>query len=212
MSKRKATLIALTSAATLATGCFFATSLASRSDLELMGAKAILRVAELNTSANIIKATNSDYVFGFQLHGGENYGKLSQKKAGSIEVYDEGDYVMSLRTNADYIQFFLNESDSGSYKVSPSEYKTFYALPGLKSITVTVDKETTGLSLYAWSGAQSCFDYSESEDGEVRKHTLSRNSTPLPSGGSYGNRILIENETGKDEPVKIRSILFLYSC
>lgn len=212
MNKRKATLIALTSAATLATGCFFVASLTSRSYMGLSGATASLRVAELNSSTNIIKATNSDYVFGFRLHGGENYGKFAQKSAGSIEVYDEGDYVISLLTNTDYIQFSLNEGDSRSYKVGPSEYKTFYALPGLKTITVTVDKETTGLSLHGWSGAEDSFDYSESEDGELRMCTLTRNSTPLPTGSGYGNCVMIGNETGKDEPVKIRSILLIYSC
>ncbi len=87
-----------------------------------------------------------------------------------------------------------------------------YAFPGLKTISVTVDKATTGLSLYGWSGAQSSFDSSESVNGDLRTHTLTRNSTPLPGGSSHGNTIMVENNTGKDEPVKIRSISLTYSC
>ena len=212
MNKRKTALLALASAAVVATGCFFGASLTSNSFTKLTGATSSLRVATIDTSTDIIKATNSDWVYGFQLHGGENYGAFSQKSVGSIEVYDSGDYVMSLLTDKDYIMFFVNENDSGSYKIGPSEYKMFYSFPGLKSITVTVDKDVTGLDLYGWSGAQNCFDASESTEGDLKMYTLTRNSTPLPEGSSYGNRIMVKNVTGKDEPVKIRSIHLLYSC
>ena len=212
MKIRETALVALTTVAVLATGCFLAVSSTPRSPAELIGTNASVYSAEITSSTNIVKTVDSDYTYGFQLHGGENYGLFAQKKANAIEVFDSGDYVMSLKTDRDYIQFFLNESDSRNSKISAGEYKMLYAFPGLKTISVTVDIETTGLSLYGWSGAQSSFDSSVTEDGALRTYTLTRNSTPLPDGPSYGNRIMIENETGKNEPVKIRSILLTYSC
>ena len=215
MNKKETALVALTTVVVLAVGCFFAASSATRSPAELIGTNTSVYSAEITSSTNIVKTLNSDYAYGFQLHGGENYGLFAQKSEGSIEVYDDsGDYVISLKTNLDYIQFFLNESNSSSYKISDSEYRTLYAFPGLKTISVTVDKATTGLHLYSYSGAENCFDSSESVNGDLRTHTLTRNSTPLPTGQGMGNRIMIENVTGKNEPVpvKIRSISLTYSC
>ena len=212
MNKRETALVALTTVVVLAAGCFFAASSATRSPAELIGTNASMYSAEITSSTNIVKVTNSNWTYGFQLRGGENYGLFAQKSAGSIEVYDSGEYVISLKTNGDYIQFFLNESDTEYSKISDSEYKTLYAFPGLKTISVTVDIATTGLSVYGWSGAQSCFDSSVSEVGNLRTHTLTRNSTPLPTGSSNGNRIMVKNNTGVDEPVKIRSISLTYSC
>ena len=214
MNKRETALVALTTVVVLAAGCFFAASSATRSPAELIGANTSMYSAEITSSTKIVKTLNSDYTYGFQLRGGENYGLFAQKSVGSIEVYDSGDYVISLKTNLDYIQFFLKESDSRSYKISDSEYRTLYAFPGLKTISVTVDKATTGLRLYSYSGAENCFDSSESVNGNLRTHTLTRNSTPLSTGQGMGNRIMIENKTGANEPVeiKIRSISLTYSC
>ena len=212
MNSRETALVALATVVVLAAGCFFAASSTTHSPAELIGTNASMYSAEITSSTNIVKVINSDSAYGFQLHESENYGLFAQKEAGSIEVYDSGDYVMSLKTNGDYIMFFVNESDSGSSKIGPSEYKMLYAFPGLKTISVTVDKATTGLSLYGWSGAQSSFDSSESVNGDLRTHTLTRNSTPLPGDPSYGNRIMVKNNTGVDKPVKIRSISLTYSC
>ena len=112
MNKRETALVALTTVVVLAAGCFFAASSTTRSPAELIGANASMYSAEITTSTDIVKVTNSKWTYGFQLHGSENYGLFAQKSEGSIEVYDSGDYVMSLKTNGDYIEFFLNESDS----------------------------------------------------------------------------------------------------
>ena len=112
MNKRETALVALTTVVVLAAGCFFAASSTTRSPAELIGANASMYSAEITSSTDIVKVTNSKWTYGFQLHGSENYGLFAQKSEGSIEVYASGDYVMSLKTNGDYIEFFLNESDS----------------------------------------------------------------------------------------------------
>ncbi len=212
MNKKETALVALTTVVVLAVGCFFAVSSATRSPAELIGTNASVYSTEITSSTNIIKALDSEQHYGFQLHGGENYGLFSQKQAGSIEVYNSGDYVMSLKTKGDYIMFFVNESDKERSKIGDKEYRMFYAFPGLKTISVTVDSTTTGLYLYSYSGAEDCFDSSESVNGNLRTHTLTRNSTPLPADSSYGNRIMVQNNAGVKEPVKIRSISLTYSC
>lgn len=212
MNTRKVSLIALASVAALASGYLCATSLTPIAPAQPMRAEASLYSAEITSSTNIIKARNSEQRYGFQLHGGENYGSFSQSGADSIEVYNSGDYVMSLKTNGMYIMFYLNESDSRSYKVSDSESKVLYAFPGLRTISVTVDEATTGLSLCGWSGADDSFDLTQRVEGGLRTYTLTRNSTPLPTDSEFGNRIHVENATGANQPVKIRSILLTYSC
>ncbi|MDY6392099.1 MAG: hypothetical protein SPL80_04620 [Bacilli bacterium] len=215
MIHTKARIIALSSVVIAAIGCFIGVSTSSEHFTELTVATASAYTAEINSSTHIIKALDSDQVFGFQLHGGENYGQFAQKSNNSIEVHDSGDYVISIvadGSNENYIDFFLNSGDSSICKVGEKEYKTFYAIPGLQTITVTVDAGVTNCKLYGCSGAQNSFDSSEETKNNLKMYTLTRNSTPLPDSSSSGNHISLSRIGNGNEPLKIRSISITYNC
>ena len=215
MIHTKARIIALSSVVVAAIGCFIGASISSDPYVELAVATTTEHTVVIDSSTHIIKALNSDYDFGFQLHNGTNYGLFCQKKANAIEVHDSGDYVISIvadGSNDNYIQFFLNSGDSSYCKVGEKEYKTFYAIPELQTITVTVDAGVTNCSLYGYSGAQKSFDSSEKTEGNLKMYTLKRNSTPLSDSSSYGNHILLSRTGYGDEPLKIRSISITYNC
>ena len=217
MIHTKARIIALSSVVVAAIGCFIGVSASSEHFTELTVATASTYTAVINSSTHIIKALNSDYVFGFQLHNGTNYGLFSQMKPNAIEVHDSGDYVISIvadGSNDNYIQFFLSPSDSSKYKVGEKEYKTFYAIPNLQTITVTLDKDVEGFSLYGYSGAEDSFDYSEQPKGDLKMYTLTRNSTSLKTDkdNGYGYYVVLERAAGGTDPINIRSITLTYTC
>lgn len=212
MLTRKTTLLILSSVIAISAGCFIGTSMASTSFAKLNGTANNVYTAEINTSTNII--ISSTTLFGFQLHGSENFGRFSGRVENCIEVHTSGDYVLTIlpdENQDNFITFYLKESDSRSVKVG-DEWKTLYAFPGMRSITVTLDNDVTNFSLHGYSGAASCFDASERVEGNLKMYTLTRNETPLPDSSWYGNHILLECLKGTGVAVNIRSISITYSC
>lgn len=216
MNKRKTTLLALASAAVVATGCFFGASLTSNSFTKLMGATSSLYTAEITTSTDIIKIYNSQDTYAFQLHGGENYGAFYSKYGTNyVEIHDSGDYVLTLLPDdgkSNYLNIPLRADESGMERISATEYKMVYTFPTLQSITVTVDKDVTNCSVKGYSGAGNSFDASVKTEGDLKMYTLTRNSTPLPEDSSYGNYIMISKTSGSYDSLNIRSISLVYSC
>ncbi len=210
----KVKMLGLSAVAATAIGSFIGASLSSNPSVELAVADASTYTAEINTSTKIVKSLSSKQRYGFQLHGGENYGLFAQKSEGCIEVHDSGDYVISLLPKEDdnHIQFTLDGSKSRTTRIGEDEWVMLNAFPNLQVITVTLDKDVTGFSLYGYSGAEDSFDYSEQTKGNLKMCTLTRNSTPLKTGQAYGYYVMLERAAGGSEPINIRNISLTYTC